>query len=410
MTITLGCHDADLPLADVDALFERLRVVSGNPDEACLVDDTGDSVYPRPLGAGGPFSVAEAQAALSRIGFFPGGRVDGICGYRTRAAIRLFQEYVRSVEGRPCAPDGKLGPGTGRELRRWLDEGLTADWSPRLERWRDGRLGEVPGEFGEWLSFLGKVRAHRLDSPGPLLRKVDAFEGASDTRRVADWAFDDRRIHLIGVRHRERAEAHVFDDVLILLVKGLVFAFQGSTDPGFSRHEDGAPFLVLGQHAFRFGLHRGSYHALRPRRHGVLVLRSKGDYALTESDLAGEIEVNATINIHWGGRGVRRKVNRWSEGCQVIAGSGYMNHAGKVVLCQDVAVNNSALKESGGRLTRGAYNVLSDLIVALSNDMHDPGVVNYTLLHESDLALDPAIAARMAERREAAVAHFGRAG
>lgn len=409
MAITLGCHDPDIPRTDVDALFEGLRAVSGDPAEACLIGDTGDSVYPEVIAAGELFSVAEVQAGLSRIGFFPGARVDGICGYRTHAAIRLFQEYVRSVEGRPCPPDGKFGPATGRELRRWLDGGLSADWLPRLERWREGTLGEEPGEFGDWLSLLEKVKAHRLETPGALLEKVDAFEGDTDTRRVVDWAFADRDIHLIGVRRRERRETHTFDDVMILLLKGLVFEFQGSTDPGFSarRDSDGAPFLVPGQHRYRFGLHRGSYHALRPRRHGVLVLRSKGDYALTESDLAGALEANATINIHWGGRGVARNVNRWSEGCQVIAGSGYRNHAGEVILCSDVAVNNGDVKRSGGRRTRGAYNVLSDLVVALSNDMPSPGGVSYTLLEESDLALEPAMAERMVESRRAAVAHFG---
>ena len=410
MTLSLGCHDPALPRSDVEALFERLRAVSGNPDEACLVDDTGERVYPRPLGAAEPFSVAEAQEALARLGFFPGARIDGIYGYRTRAAARLFQEYVRSVEGRPCAPDGKVGPATGRELGRWLDNGLSADWAPWLERWRDGTPAADASEFGDWLAFLERVRAHRLGSPGPLLEKVEAFDGESDTRRIADWSFDDREIHLIGVRHREQAREHAFDDVLILLIKGLVFAFQGSTDPGFTSHDGGAPFLVPGQHDYRFGLHRGSYHALRPREHGVLVLRSKGDYALTESDLSGALEANTTINIHWGGRGVARNVNRWSEGCQVIAGAGYLNHRREVILCPDVALNNTRLKASGGRLTRGAYNVLSDLVIALSNDMRNPGGVSYTLLHEADLALDPSMADRMADYRRAALARFGEAG
>ena len=121
MTLSLGCHDPALPRSDVEALFERLRAVSGNPDEACLVDDAGERVFPRPLGAAEPFSVAEVQEALARIGFFPSARVDGICGYRTRAAIRLFQEYVRSIEGRPCAPDGKISAISPDGGLRWME-------------------------------------------------------------------------------------------------------------------------------------------------------------------------------------------------------------------------------------------------------------------------------------------------
>lgn len=36
-----------------------------------------------------------------------------MCEYRTRAAMRLFQQYVRSVEKLPCVPDGRFGPLAG---------------------------------------------------------------------------------------------------------------------------------------------------------------------------------------------------------------------------------------------------------------------------------------------------------
>ena len=409
MTISLGCHDTTLSQFEIKARFEKMRTVSGDLYEACLIDDDGGKVYPRPIKPGQPFTVAAVQQALSRTGFFPGARVDGICGYRTRAAIRLFQEYVRSIEGRRCAPDGKFGPGTAAELTRWLNDDLKANWSAKFDRWQRNTIGDTPDDFDACLAFLNKVKAHRLTSPGKLLEKVTAFNGSSDTRQVADWSFEDRDIHLIGVRRNERDEQHKFDDVMILLIKGLVFAFQGSTDPGSTSNAGGAPFLVPGQHAYRFGLHRGSYHALRPRKHGVLVLRSKGDLALTEIDLAGALETNTTINIHWAGKGVINcrawDVSTWSGGCQVITGAGYVNHLGEVVLRKDVAINNGGLKKSGQ--TRGAYDVLSDLVIALSNDMTNPGVVSYTLLHEEDLELEPAMARRMSEYRVAAVSRFG---
>lgn len=417
MTISLGCHDADLPRSEVAELFEKLQAVSGNPDEACLIDDTGFRIYPTSVNSSEPFSVAELQTALTNVGFFPSGRIDGICGYRTRSAIRLFQEYVRTIEDRPCEPDGKFGPGTARELRRWLDGDLTANWQSKLESWQSHTLANTPGEFNDWLSFLGKVKTHRLQSPGQLLKKVEGFGGRSDTRATSDWSFDDRDIHLIGIR-RERdpkdaqsaKDAHRFNDTLILLIKGLVFAFQGSTDPGTTENKGGAPVLVPGQHLYRFGLHQGSYHALRPLKHGVLILRAKENFALTESDFAHPLEPNSTINIHWGGRGAGRYVNTWSAGCQVVAGAGYVNHAGSVTLCPNVALNNTRLRESGGKLTRGAYNVLADLVIALSNDMRNPGGLSYTLLHEEDLDLDSVLKKRMGEYSEAAKARFGEAG
>ena len=39
----------------------------------------------------GDIRVADVQRTLKSVGFFPGGKVDGICGYRTISAIRLFQ-------------------------------------------------------------------------------------------------------------------------------------------------------------------------------------------------------------------------------------------------------------------------------------------------------------------------------
>jgi len=95
---------------------------------------------------------------------------------------------------------------------------------------------------------------------------------------------------------------------------------------------------------------------------------------------------------------LRRDVSTWSEGCQAVSGAGYRNHAGDIVDCTDhVAINDGAVADPAGRRTRGAYDVLSDLIVALSSDMPNPGVVRYTLLHGPDLGLDPVMAKRMSD-------------
>ena len=115
---------------------------------------------------------------------------------------------------------------------------------------------------------------------------------------------------------------------------------------------------MRGQQDFRTGLHRRRYHALRPRRyatHGVLVVRCRDGLALREEDLAARLEVNDTIDIHRGGKGMGRQVGRRSEGCQVVAGGGYRNHDGALVGRLDhVGIDNGAVADSRGRLTRGA--------------------------------------------------------
>jgi len=335
---------------------------------------------------------------------------------------------VRTVESRSSLPDGIAGPKTYAELQRWVGADSKANWAGALTDWSRVRAAssggtrqtaasasrEYParehpaGEYTEWLQFLETVKRHYQSSPSPMHRQVNRFDGETDTRRVDDWTFSPDDIHLIGVRHDQRDNARVFDDVLVLLIRGLVFVFQGSTDPGRSSNPAGAPFLVHGQHDFRFGQHRGSYHALRPQHfdsHGVLVVRSKDDYVLDAADVDAGVEVNGTINIHWGGKGVHRQVKRWSEGCQVIAGSGYRNHTGSVIDCSGyVGINNTEVKDSRGRRTRGAYTVLSDLIVAMSTDIARAGYIKYMLLNSTDLALDPIISERLLADRLAGLA------
>jgi len=406
MTIKLGSHDPGLDGGSLSALIDRVRRLSGDVAET-LRDDKGPAPFAVAAPAGG-WAVADVQRFLSGAGFFPGGQPDGICGYRTRAAIRLFQEYVRSVEGRPCTPDGVVGPKTRAQMTRWRDGALQANWTPALEAWADGSLGESDtgsgAEWQDWLHFLEAFKARHLGLSDPVFAAIETFDGPTDTRRVADWRFGSDELHLIGIRYGETIEkGRGFDDVLVLLAKGLVFTFQGSTDPGATEHVKGAPFMVRGQHDFRLGLHQGRYHALRPMNHathGVLVLRSERGFALDEANPRGRLEVNGSINVHWAGVGLRRQVNRWSMGCQVINGAGYRNHAGDIVDCTDhVAINNGEVADPAKRKTRGAYNVLCDLIVALSSDMANPGTVRYTLLHGSDLDPDPVMAARMSQVR-----------
>ena len=115
------------------------------------------------------------------------------------------------------------------------------------------------------------------------------------------------------------------------------------------------------------------------------------------------LERNGTINIHWAGKGGRRNVGSWSEGCQVINGSLYINHENELIDCSGfVALNNSKV---AGSKTRGAYNVLLDLVTALSSDT-ESSAVKYMLLTEQDLELDPKLSQGLADARAKAAARM----
>lgn len=400
--ISLGRYDPDVNNSKVQAYLALIEKFDRNVAGKKLIADKG-TVPLKPLKAGESPGVAQAQTMLKQMGFLPGSSVDGICGYRTQSSIRLFQEYVRSVEHKPCVPDGILGPQTYGHLKRWRNTGIKANWLATLQAWEDKSLADSDCEFNRWLEFLAQVKAHYLAKPSPMLNLVNLHDRASDTVKVADWDFSPEHVHVLGIRYGAANTTHKFDDVLVLLIKGLCFKFQASTDPGYTRNPRGAPFLVQGQHRFQFGLHQSKYHALRPAKNGVLVVRSKRDFRLTDEDLSNGLEANTTINIHWGGKGVGRAVNRWSEGCQIIAGSGYQNHCASIVDCSDyAALNNSEVKDRRKKTTRAAYNVLSDLINALSSGIEPPGQVKYTLLLEDDLELSASIKEVVAKSRSEA--------
>lgn len=387
--IQLGSFDAGVAES---ARRDYLKLVEGSTRlPLAQVIDGCDKISFKQCAPGGeqPMTVAELQQGLKSVGFFPGGHIDGICGYRTLSAMRLFQEYVRTYEKRPGLPDGCFGASSQAHLKRWTDNGITSDWAPAMAAWEAGTPGET--EYTRWLSFLGKVKEKYTAGPSRMLQLVNAFGCPTDTRSVGQWDFSaPGNVHLIGVRRTEASGK--FDDVFVLLIGGLVFKFQGSTEPGASSNPAGLPFLVQGQHDYHFGWHRQRYLALRPQHldRGVLVVRSKGDRLLDDADLKNGLEANASINIHWGGKGLKFDVKNWSEGCQVINGSLYLNADGALVDCTAFAATNDGEVAANPAKTRGAYNVLVDLVTAFSADRAG-GIVKYTLLAEGDLDLDPAL-------------------
>lgn len=390
--IILGCCDDTVTDQACNEYKDRLGHMTRTPLSE-VVEGVDKMAFQRYVPAGVTMKVAEIQGALKTLGFFPGGQVDGIYGYRTQSAIRLFQEYVRSVEKRECTPDGRFGPQTEQHLKRWLGEHKVPIWSAVIDRWRANTLAGT--EYAAWLTLLEQVKANAMRTPNRVQQMVNAFDKPADTRKVAQWDISPNQAHLIGTRQNNFSGK--FDDVFVLLIKGLVFKFQGSTDPGASIHPQGTPWLVPGQHNYHFGWHRRMYLALRPEGAGVLVARAPQGQRLDEGMLAtGRLEPNASINVHWGGKGMTANVKNWSEGCQVINGTVYLNSSDELINCAAFSGVNQTELNGNLSKTRGAYNVLLDLVTALGSDLQGSSI-KYTLLVEQDLDRAPALKQGLAD-------------
>ncbi|MBX2819392.1 MAG: peptidoglycan-binding protein [Rhodothermaceae bacterium] len=302
-------------------------------------------------------TVREVQAELKKIGFYT-GVINGLCGFGTSSAIRLFQEYVNSIEGIHCVADGDFGPATKGHLDRWLSKTEFPLWTQIMRAWAAGDIAGT--EYSDWLQFLGAVKQKYTGNESRVLQRVSTFKSNVDnakttsTRALHEWDFSTDDIHLIGIRRNEFQGK--FDDIFVLLLKGMVFKFQGSTEPGAkSKERTTFPFLVHSQHEYQFGWHRSSYLALRPKGFldegkGVLVLRTASKHPTEEEMNNGELESNGSINIHSGHDG-KDEIGGESHGCQVINENLYM------------APGNAIIPK------RNAYHVLMDLVIALSGDL-----------------------------------------
>ncbi|MEM9888920.1 MAG: peptidoglycan-binding domain-containing protein [Bacteroidota bacterium] len=318
--------------------------------------------------------VKHLQTFLFDAGFMPRSNKDGIFGYVTQAAVRLFQEYIRTIEKIKCKPDGIVGRQTWGHISRWEKEGIKADWG-------------TSEEYDKWMTTLKATKQYYQKNPSPIIDMIDKFPKKSDTRKLDDWEFKEEDIHLVGIRigEDEKADNRKANDLFFLLIKGMVFKFWGSTDPSAKMagraHE---AFLVEGQHKYSFAWHSLSndnktYRALWPYskpKGGVLVYRDwnkdnafdEGDIKLRESigKTAIDTDLNHTIHIHWSGLGF----SNWSAGCQVINGNKYINNKGETIDCTEFAASTYLMRNAKGQIirgrkgtTKGAYNVLTDLIL-----------------------------------------------
>ena len=366
------------------------------------------------------FTVRFIQEFLQKTGFGPFLKVDGVCGYRTFSSLRLFQEYVRSVEDEISVgfPDGLAGQKTFEAILNWKQADRKAAWVNRKIS------PQTPSqEYRDWIELLKRVKEDQLtqlkqeQAEQKISERtlIHSFGEATDTLPIDQWEFSSDHPQIIGIRRKEGVQRNKRenDDVFIVLVNGMVLKFFGTTDPHTRKGAGktlGAPFLTRGQHKYHYGWHKVSdadriYRALQPvsRYHkpegkGVLIFRDKDDQGLLGEDInSDQLQPNKTINIHWGG--IKREgTSNWSAGCQAICGLSYINPLDQLVNCEDFAARN--YRELGQRKpvfrgilpvkvrqTFGAYSILVDMLTVFAP--LNSTQVSYTLLYEEDLDLHP---------------------
>lgn len=348
--------------------------------------------------------ILELQTFLKDAGFMPNTNLDGVFGYRTFTGVRLFQEYVRTIEGESIVPDGIVGDGTRKHIKRWKDKGLVCEWNK----------GEPSTDFTQWINFLSKAKQYyEGEENRPAAEKnnilpfSEKFTRSTATRKIADWDTSPDSVHLIGIRRGQGQNFQVRNtnqDLFALLIKGMVFYFWGSTVPRRHRNtvkdgvmkktikqkerDTGYPFLLEGQHQYHFGWHMQgnatkTYKALRSS--GVLVFRTNEPTSSRSIDNLADLSIlfnennnnrnnrnpNSTINIHSSGIGR----SNYSAGCQVIAGASYINNRGEVVDCTKGKTSKELIAKP-----HGAYGLFADLIVNYASPTVQS--VSYTLARE----------------------------
>ncbi len=338
-------------------------------------------------------SIRDLQEFLKTAGFMPNGKLDGIYGYATQAAVRLFQEYIRTVEGDLGigTPDGVAGQNTMSFVEKW--KAAKAGTPDFVCKWAQSTSQNGSLEFNKWIGILQQAKQAYASKPNPILAFSEAYTKPSDTKKIKDWDTSPESIHLIGIRRNQETSSskRENDDVFVLLINGMVFKFWGSTDPnqGMTEGRKDEPFLIEGQHSYRFAWHKISepkkvYRALKPATIGVLVFRDRDNTnSLTPADIAKGLDTkpNNTINIHWSGKGD----TNFSAGCQVIAGLSYYNNEDKLIDCRAFASPGYADLKNGK--TRGAYNVFTDLLLSYAPE--NVKTITYTLARdESFLSIE----------------------
>jgi hypothetical protein len=338
---------------------------------------TGEWVPARQLASGA--RVRELQQHLSLLGLLPAHCLDGIYGYRTRAAVRLLQLFVK---GRTDLPDpghpaGVAGPKVNAVLAALENQGPEAVW-PKQE----------PRYYALALELLRSAqRGFAMDAQW---QSCLASKAAADTLPPEQWSTSPEDVHLIGIRRPEQVGRTRWNegctDLFLLLANHRVWVLFGNTEP--RPKNNNTTRLVRGQHRYRFGWHgiekdtvQRCYLALRPWSKGVLVGKTPHYERIPST-----VGTSALINLHWSGKGL----SNWGKGCQVMAGQSFIDPAGHMVSCEEFAARKyQDLTDHGEKArTQGAFHLVPDLYLALGGALSvrgDGRALYYTLLDMKDL-------------------------
>ncbi|MBK9335301.1 MAG: peptidoglycan-binding protein [Lewinellaceae bacterium] len=170
MKFTLGNVDADAtPASKSDFLSRFHNTFSDGLKRKQQFRDESNSAWAdfKALPGAG---VRELQQFLHDAGFLiRPDTVDGIYGYTTQAAVRLFQEYIRTVKGDASigVPDGVAGPNTLGQVEKWKQDKVG------LCEWARVSPQNPSPEFTQWMQLLAKAKEHFLANPSPIQQRVE---------------------------------------------------------------------------------------------------------------------------------------------------------------------------------------------------------------------------------------------
>jgi len=164
--------------------------------------------------------IAELQLGLKELGYLPTADVDGIFGYRTLSAVWLFQEYMRTVGGKPelGAPDGLVGKNTRVALESALAANLRCRWTVA------GQRQDQP-----WLVLLESAKRKYEHDYRRILPTL--FQRPSDILTPLEWQTGQVPVHIIGIRRTawaaslDRSGKRLNNDVFIVIANGRVMRF-----------------------------------------------------------------------------------------------------------------------------------------------------------------------------------------
>jgi hypothetical protein len=111
-------------------------------------------------------NIKNLQTFLQDHGFMPGARLDGVFGYWTLGSLRLFQEYIRTIEGvggieEVGMPDGRVWKNTHKHMMRWQAAKHYCTWERNKvvnDNPKKPKKVKSSKEYDLWLKLLTQIK------------------------------------------------------------------------------------------------------------------------------------------------------------------------------------------------------------------------------------------------------------